>query len=118
VFSYRLGREDDILKSPLLLRNFLGGKPSEKPDAYRDASPILNVTPETPPMLLLHGLRDSLVWYRQSERFSKALSRVGVRHLYIAFPWATHAFDYNHHGPGGQLAKYAVDYFLNLVTKD
>jgi len=118
IFSYRLGREDDILKSPMLLRNFLGGKPAEKPEAYRNASPILNVTPETPPTLLLHGLKDSLVWYRQSERLEKVLSRSGVKHLYIAFPWATHAFDYNHHGPGGQLAKYAVDYFLNLVTKD
>lgn len=118
VFSYRLGREDDILKSPALLRNFLGGKPAEKPEAYRNASPLHNVTSDTPPTLLLHGLRDSLVWYRQSERLEKVLSRTGVKHLYIAFPWATHAFDYNHHGPGGQLAKYAVDYFLNLVTKD
>ncbi len=118
LFSYRLGREEDILKSPLLLRNFLGGKPSEQPEAYRNASPILNVTPHTPPTLLLHGLKDSLVWYRQSERLAKVLSRTGVKHLYIALPWATHAFDYNHHGPGGQLAKYAVDYFLNLVTQD
>lgn len=117
-FSYRLGREDDILKSPQLLRNYLGGTPDEQRENYREASPILNVHPHTPPTLLLHGVRDSLVWYRQSERLSKVLKEKRVRHLYLAFPWATHAFDYNHHGPAGQLSQYAVDYFLRVVTRD
>lgn len=116
-FSYRLGYEEDILKSPSLLRSYLGGAPEEQPAAYLNASPRLNVHPQAPPTLLLHGRRDSLVWYRQSKRLSNALQRVGVAHYYLEFPWATHAFDYNHHGPAGQLSKYAVDYFLNVVTK-
>jgi len=116
-FSYRLGFENDILESPKLLRNYLGGSPDEVPAIYREASPRLNVHPNVPPTLLLHGRRDSLVWYRQSKRLANALKKVNAPHYYLEFPWATHAFDYNHHGPAGQLAKYAIDYFLDLVTQ-
>jgi len=116
-FSYWLGHENDILESPKLLRNYLGGSPDEVPEVYREASPRLNVHAQVPPTLLLHGRRDSLVWYRQSKRLANALKKAGAKHYYLEFPWATHAFDYNHHGPAGQLSKYAVDYFLGMVTK-
>jgi hypothetical protein len=40
-----------------------------------------------------------------------------VPQLYLELPWATHAFEFNHAGPGGQLAGYALEHFLAAVTK-
>lgn len=111
-FAYAFGREDDCLNSLRLLRQYVGGTPDEKRDAYRDASPIGSVNAGTPPVLLLHGAPDPLVWVRQSERLAERLAGAAVRHLFVRLSWATHGFDFNPNGPGGQLARYAVGYFL------
>jgi len=76
----------------------------------------LLVQPNSPPTLLLHGARDELVWVRQSRRLAAVLQRKQARYLYLEFPWATHAFDFNFNGPGGQISRYAVLNFLKNVT--
>ena len=48
------------------LKLFLGGGPNDVPDRYKAASPALHVTPDTPPMLLIHGADDRLVPFNQS----------------------------------------------------
>ncbi|MES1167017.1 MAG: alpha/beta hydrolase, partial [Pseudomonadota bacterium] len=116
-FAYTFGREDDVLKSPLLLRQFLGGPPETVRAAYDSASGYLHVGRTTPPTLLMHGALDPLVWHRQSERLDQKLAEAGVPHAFISLPWATHAFEYNLNGPGGQLATYAVEWFLAAVTR-
>ncbi len=116
-FAYAFGKEDDVLKSPLLLRQLLGGPPATARAAYDSASAILHVTPASPPTLLLHGQLDDLVWHRQSERLDQRLTDAGVPHVFISLPWATHAFEYNLCGPGGQLTTFAVEWFLAATTK-
>jgi acetyl esterase/lipase len=116
-FAYAFGKEDDVLKSPQLLRQFLGGPPTTARAAYDSASAILHVTPRTPPTLLMHGQLDDLVWEKQSARLDRRLTEAGVPHLYVSLPWATHAFEYNLCGPGGQLTTFAVEWFLAAVTK-
>jgi acetyl esterase/lipase len=116
-FAYKYGKEDDILKSLNLLRQFLGGTPATAAAAYDSASGILQVSHSSPPTLLMHGELDTLVWHRQSERLDRKLADAGVPHTFISLPWATHAFEYNLNGPGGQLTTYAVDWFLGTVTK-
>jgi acetyl esterase/lipase len=116
-FAYTYGKEDDVLKSPQLLRQFLGGTPSTARAAYDSASSILHVVPATPPTLLMHGQLDALVWHKQSERLAQRLTDVGVPHVFISLPWATHAFEFNVNGPGGQLTTFAVEWFLAAVTK-
>ena len=111
-FAYEWGREDDILKSPKLLREFLGGTPATARSAYDSASGILLVTPATTPTLLVHGELDTLVWHRQSTRLDARLAAAGVPHLFLSLPWATHAVEFNLHGPGGQLATYALEWFF------
>lgn len=115
-FAYRHGREDDVLRSPALLRAYLGGDPDEVPEAYAAASPIRHVRADAPPTLLVHGKLDTLVWHRQSERLARRLAEVRARHHFLSLPWATHAFDYNLHGPGGQLATAAIEDFLARTT--
>ncbi len=116
-FAYEFARDDDILSSPRLVRQYLGGTPDKARANYDSASGILLAEPTSPPTLLLHGQRDELVWYKQSARLAAQLRSVGTPHCFVALPWATHAFDFNPNGPGGQLSTYAVDIFLASVTR-
>lgn len=111
-FAYAFSREDDVIKSPSLLRKYLGGRPDEAGAAYDSASGILLVGPRTPPTLQIHGTIDTLVWHRQSERLAARLSEAGVPNLLVSLPWATHALEYNLSGPSGQLTRFAVEWFL------
>lgn len=116
-FAYEYARSDDILNSLQLLRQYLGGAPTEARTNYDGASSILLAQRESPPTLLIHGRRDELVWFRQSQRLCVRLQNVGTPHYFVQLPWATHAFDYNFNGPGGQISTYAVEMFLNAVTQ-
>ncbi len=118
-FAWGVSREDDALNSVNLMRQYLGGPP-DTPDRkalYATASAQAMIGPDTPPTLLLHGVPDTLVWHRHSERLTAALEAAGVRHHFISLPWATHAFDFNPDGPGGQLADYAIEHFLAAAVR-
>lgn len=117
VFAYVNAREDDILKSPTLMRQYLGGPPDTARANYDSASALPRVNPRTPPTLLLHGTIDSLVWHRHSMRLDAKLAEQDVPHVFVSLPWATHAFEFNLAGPGGQLTRFAVEWFLAAVTK-
>ncbi len=117
LFGYAHAREDDALRSPQLMRQYLGGTPEVARAAYESASAFLNVSAATPPTLLLHGVNDSLVWYRHSLRLDARLAEAGVPRAFVALPWATHAFEFNLHGPGGQIGTYAIEWFLQVVTR-
>ena len=106
-----------VLDTPAVLGDFLGGSPAQAPEAYARSSALALVGPQSPPTLLLHGGRDEMVWVRQSERLAAKLGENGVRRYVLRLPWATHGFDYNFSGPGGQLSTYAVERFLAAVTK-
>ena len=67
--------------------------------------------------MLLHGQLDALTWHRHSERLAARLAEFGVPHAFVSLPWATHAFEFNLNGPGGQLTTYAVEWFLAAVTR-
>lgn len=115
VFAHEHGSDDDMLRSRWLLRCFLGGTPEQEPAAYRGASAYLTVRKEAPSFLLLHGARDELVWIAQGERFAQRLAELDVPHAFLKLPWATHAFDYNMNGPGGQVATACLEAFLRRV---
>ncbi len=117
-FAYEhLSPELDILDSKTLLENYLGGSQQSARQNYDNASSYNHVSSSTPPTLLIHGAKDPLTWYRQSERLSKKLTDHSVPNLYIELPWATHAFDYNFNGPAGQLSRFSIEQFLRIVTK-
>ncbi len=116
-FAYRFAREDDVLKSPGLIRRFLGGAPEEARENYDSASALSLVTRDAPPTLLIHGEMDTLVWHRHSVRLEAVLERAGVPCVLVSLPWATHAFEVNLAGPGGQVTRYALERFLAAVTR-
>lgn len=117
IFGYVNTHENDMLKSPALMRKFLAGTPESARVNYESASALFHVSARTPPTLMVHGENDALVWHRHSIRLDARLAEQGVPHVFVSLPWATHAFDYNLYGPGGQLATYAIEWFLAGVTK-
>ncbi|EDY17156.1 Alpha/beta hydrolase fold-3 domain protein [Chthoniobacter flavus Ellin428] len=116
-YAFKYARADDILNSLKLVRQYMGGDPTDARANYDGASSILLANSDSPPTLLIHGRRDELVWYLQSERLSRRLDSVGTPHCFVRLPWATHAFDFNFNGPGGQISTYAVETFLRAVTQ-
>jgi acetyl esterase/lipase len=118
-FAWSVSREDDALNSVALLRRYFGGAPDTpaRRALYESASAQLMVGPRTPPTLLIHGVPDTLVWHRHSRRLAERLREAGVPHFLLELPWATHGFDYNPDGPGGQLADYVIARFLAAVTQ-
>jgi acetyl esterase/lipase len=116
-FAWKWGRADDALNSPRLMRRFLGGTPESARTAYDSASAILFVGPRSPPTLLVHGVIDTLVWNRHSERLAARLTEAGVPNLLVSMPWAAHALEYNLSSPAGQLTTYSVSWFLGAVCR-
>lgn len=117
-FAWKYTRENDLLNSFLLMRQYLGGPPEIAGENFEAASAYLHVRTGTVPTLLAHGKLDALVWHRQSERLTARLKEVKVPVVFLDLPWATHAFDYNPNGPSGQLSAFAIEWFLRAVTAD
>ena len=61
-----------------VLAQFLGGTPQEVPDNYAQASPVTHISPDDPPVLLIHGDRDQIVPYAQALIMQQKLQEAGV----------------------------------------
>ncbi|MCR9202097.1 MAG: alpha/beta hydrolase [Planctomycetaceae bacterium] len=55
----------------------VGGRVSDHPQTARSASPVTWVSAESPPFLIVHGDKDPLVPFNQSERLQSALKQAG-----------------------------------------
>lgn len=83
---------------PLLVELNLFGPESggELESKARQASPIERITPDAPPILIMHGDRDRLIPIAEAEMFHKTLSRRGVKSTFVSIAGAGHedpAFD-------------------------
>lgn len=117
LWSYDHPTKMAIMDSRMVQRDFLGGSPTEVPDRYIAESPLLHVTQQTVPTLLVHGKIDAHVYYEQSVRLAKKLDEYKVKNMLLTLPWATHGCEYNLNGPSGQLSMYAVERFFYSVTQ-
>ncbi len=73
------------------LTSFMGSPINRgDPGAYREASPITYVTPDDPPLLLVHGDADPVVPFKQSELMLAALEEHGVEARLIRIAGAGH----------------------------
>lgn len=71
----------------------LPGTRAEKPELYKQASPVTHVAKDNPPVLILHGTADKLVPVEQSELLAAALKKAGVEHQLVIIEGAPHSFD-------------------------
>lgn len=60
----------------------VGGPIQQHPERVAFANPITYVTPDAPPFLIVHGDRDPLVPYHQSELLAAALCQAGVETIF------------------------------------
>jgi acetyl esterase/lipase len=107
----------DPIDSRQVLRDFLGGTPTDFPDLYDRASPYQQVNQKQIPSLLIYGGKDHLVEARFGKRLADKLQSFGTLAVYIKIPWADHAFDAIFSGTSNQLALYYTERFLAKTVR-
>lgn len=80
-----------------VLAALFGGRPSERPDLLRLASPAAFAHGGVPPVLVVHGTADELVPFHQAERLVSALRRHGAD---VTFEVIEGGFHSLRRGPG------------------
>lgn len=66
---------------------------ADAPDRYDDLSPLVRVSADSPPMLIVHGERDTLVPIGEAEQFVAALEARARPVEFVRVTGAEHAFD-------------------------
>jgi acetyl esterase/lipase len=84
----RVSTDLALADSPSAL--LLGGCGKKVAGLARKASPILHVSKDDPPFLIMHGSMDSLVPMRQSQAFAGALKEAGVESRLVILEGAGH----------------------------
>jgi acetyl esterase/lipase len=98
----------------LAAAQFLGGSPQQVPGNYIAASPLDQISPGDPPVLLIHGRQDPLIPVSQSEQMQAALTAAGVQNELILVNGG-HELDFPPHYPG--VIPDVLD-FLNTTWKN
>lgn len=113
----RLGTWPDTtfrrLLEPWVIKGFL----TDEPELFRAASPIDQVSPDAPPMLIIHGTRDSITPVEDARLFHQRLGATSHEPvLYAELTGAQHAFDVF---PSLRTARVVegIERFLNTVVK-
>ena len=76
---------------------------------WESGSPLTHVNEEAPPMFVIHGTHDSLVWVEEARTFVSALQAVSAQPVvYGELPGAQHAFEVFH--------SVRTDHTVNAVT--
>lgn len=90
------------------------GPRGDDPEWVRLASPLHHAAAASAPVpvLLVHGTRDALVSYRESERLHRALQEAGRTSELLLLDDAPHAFQMDWRGRANQQANAAMDAFL------
>lgn len=76
-----------------LVTNFIAHSYQERPELYREASPVQYLDKNDPPTLILHGTSDDLVPVSQSDTLKAKLDRLGVPNVYCRVPLWPHTMD-------------------------
>ncbi len=121
VWAYDNPANQFVIDGPRTLANFLGGSPRES-DEIRTrfvlASPVENISANSPPTLLMHGGRDQLVRRENLDILAEKLKLTNAAHETLVIPYAQHGFDYNFNGWGSQIAKFVILDFLSKNTRN
>lgn len=87
-------RTAEMMRDGFLAPRVFKKRFAEDPEVFRQASPLLRVTPDAPDFFVIHGAQDTLVDPRQARLFVEALRTTSKRTVtYAELPGAQHAFD-------------------------
>ncbi len=106
-----------VLDVDKVFGNYLGGTLKEVPEKYKEATACEFVSSQSPPTLIIHGENDAMVAFEHSNRLVKKLNENKVEYYFLDLSWATHGCDYNINGPSGQITTFAIERFINSVTR-
>jgi acetyl esterase/lipase len=70
----------------------IGGTPATNPAMYQQSSPINFITAQSPPTIILHGQKDSIVHVSQANTLKAKLQTAGVVHQLNIYPGVGHDF--------------------------
>lgn len=103
---------------PVDLRQWIGDKRFPaldfEPKLAESVSPLLHVSKDDPPTLLIHGDKDDLVKLDNSERIEAAFKKEGVECQLIVMPGAGHGFGSEQ---GKQASEALIDWFDRHLAK-
>jgi len=89
---------------------------NERSQIGKESSPIYFVTPDDPPILILHGTADPTVPIQQSKTFVEKLKEAGIPHNLIIKEGAKHnPNDFKEESP--EMSKWFDTYLLKSKTK-
>jgi acetyl esterase/lipase len=106
------GESGSLAYAQDVLRQYVGGTPTQYPERYRTASPIGHVGPNTPPTITFLGESDRIITTDQAQLLDAALAQAGVPHDTYLLPATDHAFDLNWGGFATQIARAKIRQFL------
>ena len=93
----------------MLARRVMQVSRQAEPQLWDDASPIHHVSATAPPMFVLHGTHDSLVFVEEARAFVAELTAVATEPVaYAELPGAQHAFEVFH--------SVRTDHMVNAVA--
>lgn len=85
-----------------IFRLFMGGTPEEAADTYKAASPVTYASKDDPPVLTLHGDKDTLVPIAQARLLDEKMKAAGAKHTLKVFEGQGHGF-------GGKYQEEAIN---------
>ena len=82
------GAEKDVKTHPVA--QLLGGAPSQQKEKAALGSPLVHITKDCPPFLIMHGDKDMSVPFKQSEMLNEALKKANVPVTFVKLEGAGH----------------------------
>lgn len=75
---------------PGIVERFIGGSLEEYPERVEAIAPLTYINENMPPVLIIHGKKDTLVTVTGSERYVEKLSELGVENKLVEIPFCNH----------------------------
>jgi len=111
-FLDRNGIRPEMSMEDLLADRVMQCSKKDNPALWDTGSPLSHVSAEAPPMFVIQGTHDSLVWVEEAQAFVSALQAVSTQPVaYAELPGAQHAFEI-FHSVRTDHAVHAVGHFL------
>lgn len=79
--------------TPGICEAYIGGELSDYPDRVKFVSPLTYMNEDLPPILILHGTKDTLVSIEGSEEYKKEADAIGADVSLIELPFSNHGTD-------------------------
>jgi len=96
-FLDRNGIRAEMSMADMLADKVMQSTREENPELWDSGSPYSHVNANAPPMFVIQGTHDSLVWVEEARAFVEALKEVSQAPVaYGELPFAQHAFDIFH----------------------